>query len=160
MKTTTKNDNAETNATKDETATKIVQSTATEAAASIAPKAVEGNLIDALMAQIGARVVQRVSRTVLQQIDDVPFAVTFETAAVESALVTEGRGGKIKMEPARVCDVVNVATGASQTLIMNEVLEAELSRHYPELSYVGKSFVIRCFFPLDRETGKARRYRT
>ena len=111
-----------------------------------------------LLANIGAKVVKQVTRTVLQQVDGVPFAVTFETEAAESQVVTPARGSAAKMAAARVCDVLNLVTGSHQILIMNTVLEGELDRSYPKAGYVGKSFMIRSHFPID-DSGKKRRYK-
>lgn len=114
--------------------------------------------INDTLAAAGFEVVKQVTRSILVQRDGVPFAVTFEGAAYEGQEITESRGGA-KMEPARLCDVLNLITHEKQSLIMNTVLEHELERAYPNGSYVGKSFAIRGARPVDAE-GKQKRYRT
>jgi hypothetical protein len=124
----------------------------------VAPASMSGSLTDQLLASLGAKLVKQVTRTVLQQKDGVPFAVHFESAAIESEVTQETKGGKPKMAPARVCDVVDIADGSKKILIMNTVLEGELSRAYPELSYVGKQFLLRSHFPVGSD-GKAKNYK-
>lgn len=124
----------------------------------------------ALLAHLGLTVVKQVTRTVLQQREDVPFCVTFEAPAKESQIQTEGRGGKPKMAPARTADVYNIASGSHQILIMNTVLEGELERAYPTtdkegkelpgypmVGYVGKTFLIRSHFPEDKNAASGRK---
>ena len=74
------------------------------------------------------RVIKQVTRTVLRQIEDTPFYVTFESAAAQSNIQTAAKGAGVQMAPARVCDVINLETGELQILIMNRVLESELER--------------------------------
>lgn len=114
------------------------------------------SIMDVLAAK-GLKVVKQVTRTVLQQKDDVPFCVTFESAIRESEVQEgTGRGGKPKMAAARVADVLNIETGSHQILICNTVLEGELNRNYPDNSFVGRTFLMRSFFPVDLNsvTGK------
>lgn len=121
----------------------------------------------ALLERLGLKAVKQVTRTVLQQKEDVPFCVTFESKAFVSKIQQEG---KRKMSDARVCDVLNFETQSHQILIMNTVLEGELERAYPTAEidektgeikkelpgYVGKTFLIRSHFPIDLSsaTGK------
>lgn len=102
-----------------------------------------------ILATIGAKVVKQVTRTVLQQSENMPFAIMFESAAAESMVPEAARGGAQKMAPARVCDVVNLVTGEKQLLIMNTALEGDLDRNYADNGYVGKQFLIRSHFPND-----------
>lgn len=115
-----------------------------------------------ILAMIGATVVKQVTRTVLQQVENVPFAVEFEGPAHESEVQTPARGGT-KMQPARVADVINLVTGSRQVLIMNTVLEGEMDRNYPDQAYVGRKFAIRSHFPSDGEapdgSTRKRRYK-
>lgn len=90
-------------------------------------------------------IAKQVTRTVLAQEDNIPFYVTFQTAAIEAEVLVNNAGRKAAndMGPPRICNVENLENGAQQTLIMNAVLEAELDRNYPDQSYVGRSFAIR-----------------
>ena len=110
-----------------------------------------------ILAANGLQVVKQVTRTVLQQKDSVPFCVTFESAIRDSEVQEgTGRGGKPKMAAARVADVVNIEGGSHQILIVNTVLEGELNRNYPDNSFVGKTFLMKSYFPADLNsaTGK------
>lgn len=120
-----------------------------------------------LLNRLGLKAVKQVTRTVLQQKEDVPFCVTFESKAFVSKIQQEG---KRKMSDARVCDVLNFETQSHQILIMNTVLEGELERAYPteekdektgELKelpgYVGKTFLIRSHFPIDLSSATGRK---
>lgn len=113
--------------------------------------------VNILAGLAGFKVAKQVTRTVLQQGND-PFAVTFERPAYEGQELKAGRGSGAQMQPARLADVINLVTGELQTLIMNTVLEGELDRAYPNNAYVGRSFLIRGYKPVDSE-GKERRYR-
>lgn len=122
--------------------------------ATIAPRPLS---IAEILAAKGLTVVKQVTRTVLQQKDDVPFCVTFESE-IRTSEVQEGtgRGGKPKMSAARVADVVNLDGGSRQILIVNTVLEGELNRNYPSNGFVGKTFLMKSYFPADLNsaTGK------
>jgi hypothetical protein len=67
------------------------------------------------------------------------------------------------MAPARVMDVIEyeivdgeIREGSRKILIANTVMEGELNRNYPDGSFVGKSFLMRSYFPqdLNSTTGK------
>ena len=119
-----------------------------------------------LLAKLGVKVVKQVTRTVLQQRENVPFCVKFEGEMHES-VVQEGvgRGGKPKMAPAQVADVLEyvidndkIVEGSKKILIANTVLQGELDRAFPDKSYVGKSFLINGYFPTEAN-GEKRRYK-
>ena len=131
------------------------------------------NPLDALMARLGGNVkIVQVTRSVLQQVVGVPIAVRFEGAAYEGEELQAGKGSGTKMAPARLANIVNLATGEKQSLIMNTVLEGELVRNFGKVdeskadktgmgatgSYVGRSFVIGSTIPVGPD-GKAKRYR-
>ena len=102
----------------------------------------------------GVKFLKQVTRTVLVQEDQVPIYVHFQSAARDGDLVSDKR---IKTPP-RLADIINLETGELQILIMNAVLESELSRAFPGEAYVGKSFAI---LPHKNSGGEAdRRYST
>jgi hypothetical protein len=90
----------------------------------------------------GFAVVKHVTRTVLQQLDGVPFFITFEGPFKDGKELARGRGGGTIEKPARTADIINAVTGEIATLIANRVLESELTENYPNNGYVGKSFAI------------------
>lgn len=134
------------------------------------------NPMQAMMARLGVVDIKQITRTVLQQVEGKPFAVTFEGAAYDGEELAPGKGSGVKMQPARIAHVLNLETGEKQALIMNTVLEGELMRNYGQNwdkskqgsvgakgedasgAYVGKSFIICGVKPTDAE-GKAKRYR-
>lgn len=149
----------------------------------LVPAAAHVNPLDALLAKVGATGIKQITRTVLQQRDGVPFAVRFEGGAYQGEELQNGRGNGVKMAPARMANVVNLATGEKQVLIMNTVLEGELVRNFGKTklngkdpaegdataidkakgmtlsgSYIGRSFVIGSQVPADAE-GKRKNYR-
>lgn len=117
--------------------------------------------LSSLAAALGNKykIKKQVTRTVLQQKDGVPFAVTIQTEIYQGQELGQGRGGAPKMQPARLIEVLNLESGELQLLIANTVLEGELIRAYPELGYVGKSFLIRPKAGGDNSEGKKRLYK-
>ena len=83
---------------------------------------------------------KQVTRTVLHQVDGVAYAVAFTSEIRDSEVVESGRGGKAKMSPARISEITNLESGELQILIMNTVLEGELTKAYPDNGFVGKMF--------------------
>lgn len=83
---------------------------------------------------------KQVTRTVLPQVDGVAYAVAFTSEIRDSEVMEAGRGGKAKMSPARIAEITNLETGELQLLIMNTVLEGELSKAYPDNGFVGRMF--------------------
>jgi hypothetical protein len=79
------------------------------------------------------RVIKSVTRPVLQQLlDGTPVFVTIQALAFRGQeLTAQKRDGSVKMEPARLLNVLNIETGDEATLIANSVLENELLRNYP-----------------------------
>lgn len=128
------------------------------------------NPLAALLAKVGATGIKQVTRSVLQQVDGVPIAVTFEGAAYEGEELQAGKGSGTKMAPARLANIINLETGEKQSLIMNTVLEGELVRNFGKPvggnekgegatgAYVGRSFVIGSQKPVGAD-GKEKRYR-
>jgi hypothetical protein len=47
-----------------------------------------------------------------------------------------------KKEPATICNVVDLETGALAQLIVNAVLKSVLTEEYPQDTYVGKCFAV------------------
>ena len=89
------------------------------------------------------RTVRQITRTVLQQLEGIPFAITFESGAYEGENLQTTRGGGLKMQPARLAEILNLETGERQLLIMNTVLERELLKAFPDNGYIGHSFIVR-----------------
>lgn len=134
------------------------------------------NPMEVMMQRLGVSAIKQITRTVLQQVEGKPFAVTFEGAAYDGEELAPGKGSGVKMQPARIAHVLNLETGEKQALIMNTVLEGELMRNYGQNwdkanqgtvakkgedatgAYVGRSFIICGVKPTDAE-GKAKRYR-
>lgn len=97
---------------------------------------------------------------VLKQVDEKPFNVKITSAMVQSKAIQQ-QEGKQKMDPATICQVVNLDSGEEQTLICNSVLASTLNEHYPDNSYVGLCFeVIRHAKPVDAEGKPTKRYHT
>lgn len=111
----------------------------------------------------GARynVKAQITRTVLRQIADVPFAVKFESAAFESEALAgdaEAKGRDGPRKPPRIAHVINLENGDKQVLIMNTVLEGDLKKHFPDDGYIDHSFLIRGTVPIGRD-GLVKTYR-
>ena len=87
-------------------------------------------------------VARQVTRTVMRQVDGVPFHVSIDSAIYTGEELKGGRGGGAQYAPADLAEVTDLATGELHLLIMNTVLRSELERAYPDQSYVGKSFAI------------------
>jgi hypothetical protein len=106
---------------------------------------------------IGGRafvVKKQLTRTVMREIIGTPYAVMFQGAIYQGEDLKSAKAGAVKMEPARLCDVLNLETGELQSLILYSVLEGEIHRAYPGDSYIGKSLLIRASRP------EGKRYRT
>jgi hypothetical protein len=88
------------------------------------------------------RVAKQVTRTVLRQVDNEPFAITITSPIYVGEELSSGRGGAPKMQPAELCDVTNLETGELQVLIANTVLKSELERAYKDGDYLNRSFII------------------
>lgn len=88
------------------------------------------------------KVAKIVTRTVLKQVNDIPFYVRLESAVYQGEEISAGRGGAAKMNPAELINVENLETGELQLIIANTVLKSELDRAYPDSSYVNKCFAI------------------
>lgn len=128
------------------------------------------NPMEAMLAKIGAKGIVQVTRTVLQQLENIVYAVRFEGAAYEGEELQAGKGSGTKMAPARLANIINLETGEKQSLIMNTVLEGELVRSFGAPKggdakgdgatggYVGRAFMIRSIKPVDGD-GKQKRYR-
>jgi len=90
------------------------------------------------------RVAKQVTRSVLRQETDVPFYVEIQSSIRPSGIDPEYSKFKDKVTGEAnlpdVCDVLNLATGELQVLIVNTVLGSELNRNYPDDAYVGRSF--------------------
>ena len=90
------------------------------------------------------KVAKQVTRTVLQQLNEVPFYIEITSSIHASTIDPEYSKYKNKdtgeASLPDVCDVTNLETGECQTLIVNAVLGSELNRHYPDDGYVGRSF--------------------
>lgn len=88
-----------------------------------------------------------VTRTVLEQKEDVPFFVTFESAFRPSDMDPKYSQYKNKdtgeASVPVVADVINLETGEIQILIGNTVMVSELTKKYPDNNYVGRSFGMR-----------------
>lgn len=55
---------------------------------------------------------------------------------------TKGRGDKAQMEPATICEILELDTGENLIMICATVLKSQLEEHFPDKSYVGKGFKI------------------
>lgn len=103
-------------------------------------------------------VAAHVTRSVLPQIPDEPFYIEFQTPFVASKMNPEFSKYRDKKtgEPSLpdVAEVVNLATGEYQILIGNTVLQSEITKAYPDETYVG-----RCFAVLQTKSEIDKRYR-
>jgi hypothetical protein len=105
---------------------------------------------------------EQITKTVLVQRDNQPLAVEFKSLIVESE-IQEGvtKDGKVKMNAARIADVIDLVTGQLHVLIMNTVLEKELTAKFPGkdgAGLLGLRFAIKSARPIDAD-GKQKRYR-
>jgi len=101
------------------------------------------------------KVAKQVTRTVLQQVNEVPFYIEITSSIHVSTIDPEYSKYKNKdtgeASLPDVCDVTNLETGECQILIVNTVLGSELERNYPGDSYVGRSFgVLRTKSEMDK----------
>ena len=101
------------------------------------------------------RVAKQVTRTVLQQFNEVPFYIEITSSIHVSTIDPEYSKFKNKdtgeASLPDVCDVTNLETGECQILIVNTVLGSELNRNYPDDGYIGRSFgVLRTKSDLDK----------
>lgn len=65
------------------------------------------------------------------------------TSEIFTGKAIAGVPGQQKMEPARLCRVVDLTTGEEKEMICNKVLESALTENYEGSSYVGLCFSIR-----------------
>ena len=88
---------------------------------------------------VAFKVKAQVTRSVIPQRDN-------ETIYVKSlGKIYEGKAlenGKTEMAPARLMEVANLATGQLALIIVNKVMEGQLSEIYPNDSYVNKAFAL------------------
>lgn len=90
----------------------------------------------------GLTPVRNVTVPTLKFPDGSRIAVKIISKIEKGKEMKEGRGGKPKMEPADVAQVMRLSTGEVVQLIFGTVLKSEIEDAYPEHSYVGKCFVI------------------
>src|SRR5271166_264480 len=90
------------------------------------------------------RVAKQVTRTLLQQQNEIPFYVEITSPIHLSTIDPEYAKFKNKdtgeASVPDVCNVTNLETGELQVLMVNTVLGSELNRNYPDDGYVGRSF--------------------
>lgn len=93
---------------------------------------------------------ESVTRPVLQQKDNEPFAVLFERAIVKGEVFEgESRSGEAKQKPADVAFVINLTTGEEMVLVCNAAMKSAIERAYPERvtgngdwAYIGMAFAM------------------
>jgi hypothetical protein len=93
---------------------------------------------------------ESVTRPVLQQEDNVAFAVMFERPIVKGEVFEgETRDGEAKQKAADIAFVINLTTGEEMVLICNAAMKSAIERAYPERvtgngdwAYVGMSFAM------------------
>ena len=89
---------------------------------------------------------RQVTRSVLKQYDKEPFAIKCEGAIYQAQDDPEQRvtrrDAMKDAPPPELMNVVNMASGELQTLVVNKVLASELRRNYPNDGYVGKVLLI------------------
>jgi hypothetical protein len=81
------------------------------------------------------------TRPVLKWVVDVPTYIKIETAMHIGKEMKEKAGEK-KKEPATLCNVIDLRTGALAQIIVNAVLKSVLAEDYPNDSYVGLCFAV------------------
>jgi len=88
--------------------------------------------------------VKTVTRPILSQTGDAPIYVRIESAIHKSQIEGRRKKGEEKpaMEPANVCNVLNLMTGEEQQIIVNAALESGLTDSYKNDSYIGLCFAI------------------
>jgi hypothetical protein len=87
--------------------------------------------------------VKAVTRPVLVQEDNKPFAVRIISHIYRGQELKKKRGSGVEMAPANLCHVIDMETGEEKTLICNTVLHSELDRAFPNHGYVGRYFAIK-----------------
>jgi len=98
----------------------------------------------------------------LKVVDNTDYAVTFETQIVKADATparkvyeeyTDPTTGEVskrekavqQKEPPSTAQVTDLYTGTRKQLIVGSVMLSELSKKYPDHSYVGKSFAFKVF---------------
>lgn len=108
--------------------------------------------------QIGGRTykAKQVTRTVLKQVEDTAIFVRFDGAIYQGEeLKGQDKSGAPKMAPAHLANVQDLQSNTGKLIIVNNVLGSELTRLYPNNSYVGKEFSI-----IMRPSPTGKRYKT
>lgn len=116
---------------------------------------------------IAFKVKSHVTLPLLKIEDDKPYAVTIETAFKKGEAAparkvkvsyTDPETGELKereemskpQEPPVLCQVTNLFTGERAQMIAGAVFHSEITKQYPNDSYVGKSFQ----FTVQKASGK------
>lgn len=88
--------------------------------------------------------VKTVTRPLLSQVGDAPIYVRIDGEIHTSEIEGRKKKGEDKpdMEPANVCNVLNLMTGEDQQIIVNAALETGLTDAYKNKGYIGKCFAI------------------
>ena len=85
--------------------------------------------------------INAVTRQTLKLEEDVPAYVRILSAIAEGKEI-KGTEKDAKMQPARICNVVDLATGQEMQLVCGAIVEANIVESYPNEGYVGKCFEI------------------
>lgn len=87
----------------------------------------------------GFKVAKVVTVPLLKFVIDQPIYVKI-TGPIFLGKETKAASDSKKMEPAHLCNVINLETGEEQQIIVAKVLHSVLDEEYPEQSYIGKCF--------------------
>lgn len=83
----------------------------------------------------------KLTKAVIKFEKDVPVYVKI-VGAMHAGKQIKGTGDKQSMEPATLCDVVNLESGEEMQLIVSTLVKSILDDNYPGDTYVGKGFQI------------------
>lgn len=87
------------------------------------------------------KIKRHVTRSVLKFVAEVSVHVKILTA-MHMGKELKGRGEAATMEPATLCEVVNLDTGEEQQMLVSAVIKSIFTEEYPDDSYVGRGFLI------------------
>ena len=86
--------------------------------------------------------VRSVTLPTLKLVEEQTVHVTITSAMVQSKVAQKPKAGEAPKEPATVCNVTDLDTGALAQMICGAALKGVLNESYANDGYVGKSFEI------------------
>lgn len=96
--------------------------------------------------------IKAVTRNTLKLVVDQPAYVRI-TSLIEEGKEIKGTDKEAKMQPARVCEIINLVDGTEMQLVCGAIVESNLNEAYEDDAYVGK-----CFEIVKRPKASGKRY--